>query len=127
MIFLGDYFDNFGDNVSDARLTASWLRKRMDSTDDVLLLGNHDAAYLFPKLDALYCPGFTKAKARAIHEVLQPKHWQRFKLAHVEQGWLLSHAGLNRCQCFGVRILWIALAFALVKPGQYRASSFGNR
>jgi len=26
VIFLGDYFDNFGDNESDARLTARWLR-----------------------------------------------------------------------------------------------------
>ena len=95
VIFLGDYFDNFGDNASDARQTADWLRQRMASTDDVMLLGNHDAAYLFPNLDALYCPGFTKAKARAIHEILTPKHWQRFKLAHVEQGWLLSHAGFH--------------------------------
>jgi hypothetical protein len=67
----------------------------MDSTDDVMLLGNHDAAYMFPNLDALYCPGFTKAKARAIQEVLKPEHWQRFKLAHVEQGWLLTHAGFH--------------------------------
>jgi len=88
-IFLGDYFDNFGNNVSDSRLSANWLRKRMDTTDAVLLLGNHDSVYLFPNLDAMYCPGFTKA----IHEILQPKHWQRFKLAHFEQGWLLSHAG----------------------------------
>ena len=73
VIFLGDYFDNFGDNVGDARQTAGWLRQRMDATDDVLLLGNHDAAYLFPNLDALYCPGFTKAKARAIHEILTPE------------------------------------------------------
>lgn len=95
VIFLGDFFDDFGDNVTDARLTAAWLRDRLDSTDDIVLLGNHDAAYMFPNLDAMYCPGFTKAKSGAIHEVLKPKHWQRFKLAHVEQGWLLSHAGFH--------------------------------
>lgn len=95
VIFLGDFFDDFGDNAGDARQTATWLRNRMDSTDDVMLLGNHDAAYMFPNLDALYCSGFTKAKAKAIHEILKPKHWQRFKLAHVEQGWLLSHAGFH--------------------------------
>jgi metallophosphoesterase superfamily enzyme len=94
-IFLGDFFDSFGDNVTDARLTAMWLRKRIESTDDVFLLGNHDAAYMFRHLDALYCPGFTKAKARAINEVLTLKHWHRFKLAHVEQDWLLSHAGFH--------------------------------
>jgi hypothetical protein len=95
VIFLGDFFDDFGDDANDARQTAFWLRNRMDSTDDIMLLGNHDAAYMFPHLDALYCPGFTRAKARAIHEVLQPKHWQRFKLAHDEQGWLVSHAGIH--------------------------------
>jgi 3',5'-cyclic AMP phosphodiesterase CpdA len=95
VIFLGDFFDDFGDNANDARQTAFWLRNRMDSSDDIMLLGNHDAAYMFPHLDALYCSGFSRAKARAIQEVLEPRHWQRFKLAHAEQGWLLSHAGFH--------------------------------
>jgi aromatic ring-cleaving dioxygenase len=94
-VFLGDYFDNHGDNVSDARKTAMWLRDRMDSKRDVFLLGNHDAAYMFPHSDELYCPGFTRAKAKAIREILQPAHWGRFKLAHEEQGWLISHAGFH--------------------------------
>ena len=95
VVFLGDYFDEFGDDVSDARKTALWLRNRIDSTDDIFLLGNHDAAYLFPDIDELYCPGFTKVKAQGIREILTPKHWLRFKLAHEEQGWLLSHAGFH--------------------------------
>lgn len=95
VIFLGDFFDNFGDDASDARLAAAWLRARMESSDDVMLLGNHDAAYMFAQVDAMYCPGFTKAKAKAINEILKPRHWQRFKLAHIEQGWLLSHAGFH--------------------------------
>jgi hypothetical protein len=95
VVFLGDYFDNFGDNVGDARKTALWLRNRMDSTDDVFLLGNHDVPYMYPHRDELYCPGFTTAKAKGIHEILKPEHWHRFKLAHEEQGWLLSHAGFH--------------------------------
>lgn len=94
-IFLGDYFDDHDDNANDARKTALWLRDRMDATEDVFLLGNHDAAYLFPHCEELYCPGFTKAKSQAIRETLLPKHWHRFKLAHEEQGWLLSHAGFH--------------------------------
>src|SRR6266478_5050422 len=70
VILLGDFFDDFGDDISDARQTAMWLRRRLDSSDDVVLLGNHDAAYMFSHLDALYCPGFTRAKAKAIQEVL---------------------------------------------------------
>jgi hypothetical protein len=96
VVFLGDYFDDFEDNVTDARRTAFWLRRRMENApDDVFLLGNHDVAYMFPDQDELYCPGFTKQKAKAISEILQPKHWHRFKLAHEEQGWLLSHAGFH--------------------------------
>ena len=98
VIFLGDYFDDFDDDANDARKTARWLREKMDSTDatrHIFLLGNHDAAYLFPDHDELSCPGFTKAKSNTIREILRAEHWHRFELAHEEQGWLLSHAGFH--------------------------------
>jgi hypothetical protein len=95
VIFLGDYFDDFGDGPADAHRTASWLANRIETTADIFLLGNHDAAYLFPDEPDLYCQGFTEEKSRAIGEVLGEKHWQRFQLAHVEQGWLVSHAGFH--------------------------------
>ena len=95
VVFLGDYFDNFGDSELEARQTALWLRERMEARDDVFLLGNHDASYLFPDSPELECPGFTRAKSRAIHEILEPRHWKRLALAHFEQGWLVSHAGFH--------------------------------
>ena len=106
VVFLGDYFDDFGDDVNDARRTALWLKKRMDSgpdgrtgsaarAGDIFLIGNHDASYLFPRSEELYCPGFTKAKAKGIHEILRPEHWVRLQLAYSEQGWLMSHAGFH--------------------------------
>ena len=95
VVFLGDYFDDFGDDVSDARRTAFWLRDRMEKTDDIFLLGNHDVPYMFPHDPQFHCPGFTAAKARGIGEILRPAHWQRLRLAHAEQGWLLSHAGFH--------------------------------
>jgi len=95
VVFLGDYFDAFDDNASDARLTAVWLRERLENTSAVFLLGNHDVPYMFPDEPALECPGFTRSKAAAIREVLQRRHWQRFELAWQEQGWLLSHAGFS--------------------------------
>ena len=94
-VFLGDYFDGIGDNANDARRTAVWLKKRMENTNDVFLLGNHDLAYMFPKSEALNCPGFTKAKAKSIREILGPEHWARFRIAHAENGWLMSHAGFH--------------------------------
>jgi len=95
VVFLGDYFDDFGDDVSDARRTAMWLRDRIEKTDDVFLIGNHDISYMFPNAPELYCPGFTPAKARGIAEILRPEHWRRLRLAHAEQGWLISHAGFH--------------------------------
>lgn len=95
VVFLGDYFDAFEDDVNDARRTAIWLRDRIEKTDDILLIGNHDAAYMFPHEDALECTGFTRPKATAIREVLQRRHWQRFELAVDVEGWLLSHAGFH--------------------------------
>src|SRR5439155_3329797 len=70
-------------------------RRRMDASLDIFLLGNHDAAYMFPNHPELYCPGFTRAKARATREILRPEHWARFQLAYFEQGWLISHAGFH--------------------------------
>jgi len=95
VVFLGDFFDDFGDDVNDARRTAMWLRNRMEEFDDIFLLGNHDAAYMFPRDPQLFCPGFTPAKARGIGEILRPEHWKRFRLAHAEQAWLMSHAGFH--------------------------------
>ena len=104
VIFLGDYFDDFGDNVNDARRTARWLLRQMQQPNRVFLLGNHDAAYLFPEFAALYCPGFTKPKARGIHEILHPTDWLRFQLAIVENGWLISHAGFHPSWLMGTTL-----------------------
>ena len=95
VVFLGDFFDDFDDTPGDAMNTARWLRDRMEAANDIFLLGNHDASYLFPDSPELECPGFTPQKSRAIHEVMKPQHWQRFQLAHFEQGWLMSHAGFH--------------------------------
>jgi hypothetical protein len=35
------------------------------------------------------------AKARGIGTILRPEHWKRLRLAHAEQGWLMSHAGFH--------------------------------
>jgi hypothetical protein len=45
-IFLGDYFDDFHDTVTDMRATCDWLRTAVEKTDDVFLMGNHCFAYL---------------------------------------------------------------------------------
>lgn len=95
VIFLGDFFDDFGDDVADARRTAAWLRRRIEGTRDVFLLGNHDASYMFPDNPHLFCPGFSLEKSEGIAQILLPEHWKRFQMMSLEQGWLLSHAGFR--------------------------------
>jgi len=95
VIFLGDYFDDFEDHLRETKLTAHWLRERMNGSQDIFLLGNHDIPYMFPESPYFVCSGFSRAKSKAIRQILRPEHWERFKIAHAEQGWLMSHAGFH--------------------------------
>ena len=81
VVFLGDFFDDFGDGPVDAKRTAAWVRTRIAETEDLFLRRNHDGSYMFPENPQLYCPGFTVAKAKAVRKVLGPEHWRRFRLA----------------------------------------------
>ena len=95
VVFLGDFFDAYDDTVEDATRTAQWLRRQMERDNAVFLFGNHDLPYRFGGDERVECPGFSPAKSDAINLVLESEHWNRFCLAHAEQGWLLSHAGFH--------------------------------
>ncbi len=95
VVFLGDYFDDFGDGPEEARETALWLREAIHIPNSVFLMGNHDMPYRFPEVDFLHCPGFDDAKCRAVSPILGERQWARFGLVHFTQGWFLSHAGLS--------------------------------
>lgn len=95
VIFLGDWFDDFGDNTDISEATAVWLTKRMDKhPEDVFLWGNHDTSYGFPSRET-YCSGFSEAKMHAIRDAMTSKHWDKFVFTHWEESWLFSHAGLT--------------------------------
>ena len=95
VIFLGDFFDDHEDTAGDAANTAAWLVRQMKNPDAVFLFGNHDLAYRFRGNEQVDCPGFSNEKSDAIHRVMKREHWNRFRLAHAEQGWLVSHAGFH--------------------------------
>jgi len=42
------------------------------------------------------CPGNNPAKQRKIRSILDIDDWKKLKLAHLEQGFWLSHAGLDQ-------------------------------
>ena len=94
-VLLGDYFDDFGDSPAEARHSALWLAGSLLREERIHLLGNHDLAYLFPSNHALFCPGFTAEKCRAITEVLAAAPRDRLHLAWSAGPWLFSHAGLH--------------------------------
>ena len=63
-VFVGDYFDQFGDGPEHAYRTAKWLKNSLAEPDRIHLWGNHDLAYWEPV--HFRCPGYTPEKREAI-------------------------------------------------------------
>lgn len=99
IIFLGDYFDDFGDDPYQNEDTAKWLRKSIYKDNRVHLIGNHDLPYMFNG-QGYYCSGYTNVKNKFINEILKEQDWRQLKLYHLEQingvNWLFTHAGFTR-------------------------------
>lgn len=95
--FLGDWFDDHEDSPVQAGWTAKWLQRRLALyPDDIYLLGNHCAPYLWPEISGLRCSGHTTAKRLAIwNEMDVPAYRKRVLLFQKYNGWLLSHAGIH--------------------------------
>ena len=94
-IFMGDYFDQFGDTPEINSSTAHWLKTVMGSEPDwVYLYGNHDMIY-HPHFSCM-CSGFSHAKKMAINQELTIEDWNKLKYFHFENGHWFSHAGLTK-------------------------------
>ncbi len=92
VVFLGDYWDDWGDNPTDAMWMAKFLKSKLDLPNYHFLGGNHDLPYMFPTNGHVQCPGFTPEKLAAIRPFLPS--FDKFKLLHKTQGFFLSHAGI---------------------------------
>jgi hypothetical protein len=93
IVFLGDYFDAFGDTLFDMACTADWLVGSVKDKRRVHLLGNHDASYLHYQLR---CSGHTHGK----QVYMDSREDVRSLLLslpteHRVGPWLLSHAGVG--------------------------------
>lgn len=103
-VFLGDYFDNFGDNPTVAGKTAEWLRYSI-AKGRIHLMGNHDLPY---RWQYQQCPGYTREKHRAILQHMRPSDWQQTRLALILRvapscrPLVLSHAGFTLSNLYGV-------------------------
>jgi len=94
-VFLGDYFDSYDDDHHDAQATAVWLNYSLQQPNRIHLFGNHDLPYAYPWNKAVWCPGWTPKKNKAVNKVMERQDWDKMQLVHEEQGWLLSHAGFH--------------------------------
>lgn len=95
VIFLGDYFDNFGDTPNDARETALWLKNQLKNPRNNFIIGNHDLPYKHNGSPLVDCPGYSYDKLNAIKPILNKHDWSKFKFFIVEQDYWLSHAGIS--------------------------------
>jgi hypothetical protein len=94
-IFMGDYFDQFGDTPEINASTAHWLKTQMQERPDwVYLVGNHDEVY--KPYTSCMCSGFSTQKKTAINEVMTIENWDKLRYFHYENGWWFSHAGITK-------------------------------
>ena len=93
VVFLGDYFDDFGDTLEDAGSTSEWLARSLQQKNRIHLIGNHDLSYMTDN-PRLKCTGYSPGK----HEVIRGHgiKWDRLKLFCWAGDWLCTHAGLAR-------------------------------
>lgn len=96
VIFLGDYFDDFGDDPHTIAETADWFHHSVNQPNRIHLCGNHDTHYWFADNPRCRCSGYDQYKSIAINDLVQQRDWQKLKFFHViDDKWLLSHAGVH--------------------------------
>lgn len=95
IIFLGDYFDNYGDDPTSVGNTCDWLCKSVTFPNRIHLFGNHDMHYAFAS-KYFQCSGYEQWKYFYINDRVPRNVWDKLKYYHVlDDTWLLSHAGIH--------------------------------
>lgn len=94
IVFLGDYFDNFGDNAIMNQVMAEWVKNSIDQTNRIHIMGNHDTNYAF-RHRSYKCSGYTSAKEETINLILKQNDWRKMPLYTQVGSWLCSHAGVH--------------------------------
>lgn len=97
VVFLGDFFDDFGDDPDSVGEMANWLEVSVEKPNRIHLFGNHDVHYAFPNRN-FECSGYAQWKYFIIRDTFDKNPvFDKFKFYHVLDGkWLLSHGGLHK-------------------------------
>jgi len=95
-IFLGDYFDDFGDDPQIIADVADWFHHSVNQKDRIHICGNHDLHYWFKDNDSMRCSGYEQFKSITINDFVTKQDWEKLVFFYILDGkWLLSHAGLH--------------------------------
>lgn len=92
-IFLGDYFDSFGEDHELVVNTAKWLQESTQKKDRIHLIGNHDIFYMTGS-SYLMCSGNSEFKRWLINSYM--KNWDALCTYAWAGDWLCTHAGLTK-------------------------------
>lgn len=99
VIFLADYFDDYGDSPKQARETAIWLKSSLKQENRIHCAGNHDLPLYAASRYAKSCSGYTQEKDNAVNEILNYHDWRQLKWFCWVDNFLISHAGLSPHFC----------------------------
>lgn len=97
-VFLGDYFDNYHENLQDVENTAHFINNTINNNWDNhkfnFLIGNHDLHYIVDH-KAFNNKGFTQEKFDIINDIITVETWEKLQWATIIDKWLFSHAGIR--------------------------------
>ena len=95
VIFLGDWFDDFEDTISDVSCVANFLNSIYQEKSFKFVWGNHDLYYPPFRNFHLCSAGFSADKQICIEANIDPKVWESFNFCYTSQNFLFSHAGIT--------------------------------
>ena len=123
VIFIGDYFDDFGDTHKDAENTANWLKQSLQIPNRIHLMGTHDMWYMF-KYSFLKVSGNSDGKRKTINKILSKEDWEKLEPFYIVQNFYLTHAGIHpklikNNRIFNTVFIETKKAFNDIKNGNY--------
>lgn len=95
IVFLGDYFDDFGDDYQMNLEMADWLKSSLSNSNRIHLMGNHDIHYAVAA-PVFCCSGFEQGKWFAIDSTMKEEDWKKLPFYTWVGSWFCSHAGVHR-------------------------------
>jgi len=95
-VFVGDYFDDFDDNIYEVSAMAEWLRDNVNNSRYTFLMGNHDIHYRVSTPGTFMCSGFASWKHETINQILKSTDWDKLKYFYNINNIWFSHAGITK-------------------------------